>query len=244
MRGPAVAGKECDTAGPPDGGSVITRAVRIPDSFGPESTVPSLSEVGRRARLPLAATARLVKETVRHGLLDRDERRRALIGTRMWELAERASPVKDPREAALRYTGDLHSAVGHFTRLDVLEGDEVLFVERLTVPGPVVSVTKVAGRLPPNASSADPALLAHAPGGLRGRVLRGPLASHTPRTPSGEQELRAGLVEVRRRKFVFCPGHIHPGAALPVVPEGPRRPRVGWAESASGIRVRWSRPWR
>ncbi|MFD6951438.1 IclR family transcriptional regulator [Nocardiopsis sp. TSRI0078] len=207
----------------PDGESVITRAVRILDAFGPESTVLSLSEVSRRARLPLATTARLVKEMARHGLLDRDERRQVLIGTRMWELAERASPVKDLREAALQYMGDLHSVVGHSTQLGVLEGDEALFVERLTAPGSVVNVTRIAGRLPLNASSAGLVLLAHAPDELRERVLRGPLASYTPHTLSEEQVLRAELAEVRRRGFAFCPGHIHSdatGIAVPVRRDG------------------------
>ncbi|PDP87291.1 IclR family transcriptional regulator [Glycomyces fuscus] len=207
----------------PDGESVITRAVRILDAFDPESRALSLSEVSRRARLPLATTARLVKEMARHGLLDRDERRRVLIGTRMWELAERASPVKDLREAALRYMGDLHAVVGQSTQLGVLEGDEVLFVERLTAPGSVVNVTRIAGRLPLHASSAGLVLLAHAPEGLREHVLRGALTGYTPSTLTEEHALRAEMAEVRRRGFAFCPGHIHTdatGIAVPVRQEG------------------------
>ncbi|WP_150253117.1 IclR family transcriptional regulator [Nocardiopsis deserti] len=207
----------------PDGESVITRAVRILDAFGPESTVLTLSEVSRRARLPLATTARLVKEMTRHGLLDRDEQRQVLIGTRMWELAERASPVKDLREAALQYMGDLHSVVGHSNQLGVMEGDEVLFVERLTAPGSVVNVTRIAGRLPLHASSAGLVLLAHAPGQRQERVLEGPLAAYTPHTLVDGRALRAEMAEVRRRGFAFCPGHIHTdatGIAVPVRQDG------------------------
>ncbi|MDE3722917.1 IclR family transcriptional regulator [Nocardiopsis sp. N85] len=207
----------------PDGDSVITRAVRILDAFGPDARVLSLSEIGRRARLPPATTARLVKEMTRHGLLDRDECRRVLIGTRMWELAERASPVKDLRESALQYMGDLHSVVGHSTQLAVLQGDEVLCVERLTAPGAVVNVTEVAGRLPAHASSAGLVLLAHAPDGVRERVLRGPLVPRTPHTLGDDRALRAELAEIRRRGFSFCPGHIRPeatGLAVPVRRDG------------------------
>jgi DNA-binding IclR family transcriptional regulator len=203
----------------PDGESVITRAVRILDAFGPESTVLSLSELGRRARLPLATTARLVKEMTRHGLLDRDEHRQVLIGTRMWELAERASPVRDLRETALPYMGDLHAVVGHSTQLGVLDGGEVLFVERLTAPGSVVNVTRIAGRLPLHASSAGLVLLAHAPDGLRERVLAARPAAYTRHTLAEGQALRTELAGIRRRGFAFCPGHIHPdatGIAVPV----------------------------
>ncbi|RNL84161.1 IclR family transcriptional regulator [Halostreptopolyspora alba] len=202
----------------PAGESVITRAVRILAAFDPDATVLSLSEVSRRAGLPLATTARMVAEMTRHGLLARDDQRRVLIGTRMWELAERASPVKDLREAALQHMGDLHSVVGHSTQLGVLEDDEVLFVERLTTPGSVVNITKIAGRLPPNASSAGLVLLAHAPEGTRERVLRGALASFTPHTITRERDLRVELAEVRHRGFAFCRGHIHPDAAGIAVP--------------------------
>ena len=202
-----------------DGDSVITRAVRILDAFGPGTRTLTLSELGRRARLPLATTSRLVKEMTRHGLLDRDDRRRVLIGTRMWELAERASPVKELRETALQYMGDLCSVVGHSTQLGVLEGTDVLFVERLTAPGAVVNVTEVAGRLPAHASSVGLALLAHAPQDVREHVALGPLDRYTPHTLGDVCALRTVLAEIRRRGFAFCPGHIRPeatGLAVPV----------------------------
>nr|WP_084723029.1 IclR family transcriptional regulator C-terminal domain-containing protein [Streptomonospora alba] len=114
--------------------------------------------------------------------------------------------------------GDLQSVAGHSTQLGVLEEDEVLFVERLTAPGSVVNITKIAGRLPLHASSAGPVLLAHAPSGPRERVLQGPFASYTEHTISDERALRAELAEVRQRGFAFCRGHIHPDAAGVAVP--------------------------
>lgn len=207
----------------PEGESVITRAVRILGAFGPEATVLGLSEVSRRARLPLTTTARLVDEMERHGLLDRDEHRRVRVGTRMWELAERASPVRGLRDTARSHLEDLHAVVGHSVQLGVLEGGEALFVERLLAHASVVSVTKIAGRLPLNASSVGLVLLAHAPRDLREHLLRGGLAAYTPRTLSHERALRSELAEVRRRGFAFCPGHIHPeatGIAVPVRQQG------------------------
>ncbi|MFV2215693.1 IclR family transcriptional regulator [Actinomadura sp. LOL_016] len=205
------------------GGSVLTRVVRILDAFGPDRPVLTVSDISRRAALPIATAARLVDELTRHGLLVRDEKRRVRIGTRMWELAERASPVLGLRQTALQYMGDLHSVVGHSTQLGVLDGGEVLFVERLSAPGSVVNVTKIAGRLPLHASSAGLVLLAHAPEDVRERVLGGPLPPLTGRTIRDERALRAVLADVRTRGFAFCPGHIHPdatGIAVPVRADG------------------------
>ncbi|MFI6515743.1 IclR family transcriptional regulator [Spirillospora sp. NPDC050679] len=197
--------------------------VRILDAFGPDSPVLTVSEISRRAALPPATAARLVKEMAEQGLLARDERRRVRIGTRMWELAERASPVLGLRQAALQYMGDLHAVVGHSTQLGVLEGREVLFVERLTAPDSVVNITRIGGRLPLHASSAGLVLLTYAPAEAQERIVKGPLRLFTPHTIGEERALRAELAEVRRRGFAFCPGHIHPdatGIAVPVRQNG------------------------
>ncbi|WP_254716511.1 IclR family transcriptional regulator [Actinomadura sp. WMMB 499] len=202
---------------------MLTRVVRILDAFGPESQVLTVSQISHRAALPLATTARLIKEMSRHGLLARDERRHVRIGTRMWELAERASPVLGLRETAQPYLRDLQAVVGHSTQLGLMDGDEVLFVERLTKPDSVVNVTRIAGRLPLHASSAGLILLAHAPAEVQERVVRGPLPAPTRHTIGDERVLRAALAEVRRRGFAFCPGHIHPdatGIAVPVRQDG------------------------
>ncbi|MFD0687793.1 IclR family transcriptional regulator [Actinomadura fibrosa] len=207
----------------PSGESLLTRVVRILDAFGPDTPVLTVSEISHRAALPAATTARLVREMTGHGLLARDERRRVRIGTRMWELAERASPVLGLRQAALQYMGDLQAVVGHSTQLGVLDGGEVLFVERLSAPDAVVNITRIAGRLPLHASSAGLVLLAHGSAEVRERIARGPLPALTPHTIADERALRAELAEVRRRGFAFCPGHIHPdatGIAVPVRQNG------------------------
>ncbi|MEV1002493.1 IclR family transcriptional regulator [Nonomuraea sp. NPDC050202] len=200
------------------GESVLTRAVRILEAFNPSEPVLTVSQISRRAALPLATTVRLVDELTRHGLLARDEQRRVRIGNRLWELAQRASPVRRLRETAMQFMGDLHHVVGHSVQLGILDGEEVLFVERLIAPGAVVTVTQIGGRLPLHASSGGLVLLAHAPAELRERVLRRPLQAYTPHTITDGRTLRAALAEVRRNGFAFCPGHIHPDATGISVP--------------------------
>ncbi|GAB2817057.1 IclR family transcriptional regulator [Actinocorallia aurea] len=194
------------------GESLLTRVVRILEAFGPEETVLSVSEIGRRASLPQATAARLVKEMTEHGLLARGVDRRVRIGNRMWELAERASPMSKLRETALQYMGDLQAVVGHSTQLAVLDGREALFVERLSAPDAVVNITQVGGRLPLHASSSGLILLAHAPAALQEAVIAGPLPAFTAQTISDGRRLRAELAEIRHRGFAFCQGHIRPEA--------------------------------
>src|SRR3984957_14448554 len=159
------------SAGPPSGSfgrmarsatgeSVLSRAVRIFEAFTPDERVLSVSQIARRARLHLATASRLIAELEAHGLLDREPDRRVRVGVRMWELALRASPTLGLRDASMPFMEDAHAVLGHHVQLGVLDGDQVLFVERLSAPGAVINYTRIAGRLPLHASSSGLVLLA------------------------------------------------------------------------------------
>ncbi|HEV7472224.1 MAG TPA: IclR family transcriptional regulator [Pseudonocardia sp.] len=203
----------------PSGESVLTRAVRILDAFTPDEPALPVSVIARRSGLPVATASRLIAELVGHGLLAREPDRRIRVGVRLWELGQRASPTLGLREAAMPFLADLHDVVGHHIQLGVLEGDEVLFVERLSAPGAVINYTRIAGRLPLHASSSGLVLLAHSPGELQERVLAAPLARYTANTITDPGRLRGTLAGIRRDGYVLCAGHIHPeatGIAVPV----------------------------
>jgi DNA-binding IclR family transcriptional regulator len=126
------------------GESSLARAVRILDCFTPDEPALPVSEIARRAGLHVATASRLVAELVSHGLLARGPDRAVRIGMRMWELASRASPTLSLREAAMPFLEDLHAVVGHHAQLGIRDGDEVLFVERLTARDAVVNFTRIA----------------------------------------------------------------------------------------------------
>jgi DNA-binding IclR family transcriptional regulator len=201
------------------GESVLTRAVRIFEAFTPDEPVLSVSEIARRAPLHIATASRLIGELVGHGLLARQPDGRVRIGVRFWELAQRASPTLSLREAAMPFLEDLHGVIGHDVQLCVRDGDHALFVERLTGPGAAINFTKVAGRLPLNASSSGLVLLAHGTRELQDRILAAPLPRYTAHTIIEPDRLRVTLADVRRSGFALCAGHIHEdatGVAVPV----------------------------
>ncbi|WP_091509809.1 MULTISPECIES: IclR family transcriptional regulator [Amycolatopsis] len=199
--------------------SVLGRIVRIIEVFGPDTPALGVSELARRADLHVATASRLVERLVGYGWLQRDADRKVRIGVRLWELASRASPTLPLREAAMPYLEDLHAVVRHHTQLAVLDGDEVLFLERLSARHAVINLTRIAGRLPLHASSSGEVLLAHAPAELQERVLSGPLPAYTRFTVTDPKVLRARLADIRRDGYALCPGYIDEratGVAVPV----------------------------
>ncbi|QVI27245.1 IclR family transcriptional regulator [Mycolicibacterium neoaurum] len=201
------------------GESVLERAVRILEVFDSDSVAVSVTDIADRAGLPLSTASRLIDELVDHGLLRRDKQRRVRIGMRLWELASRASPMRSLRDAAMPFLEDLHAVVGHHVQVGVLDGDDVLFIERLSAPGAVINVTRIAGRLPIHASSSGLVLLAHSTVAMQERIAAGRLARLTDQTIGDGKHLRAVLAEIRRIGYSLCPGHIHldaTGIAVPI----------------------------
>jgi DNA-binding IclR family transcriptional regulator len=201
------------------GESSLARAVRILDAFSPDEPALPVTEIARRAGLHVATASRLVAELVSHGLLTRGPDRSVRIGMRMWELAARASPTLSLRDAAMPFLEDLHAVVGHHAQLGVRDGEDVLFVERLSARDAVVNFSRVAGRLPLHVTSSGLVLLAYGDAELQERVLSRPLRRYTDRTIGTADELRAAMAEVRRQGYALLPGHVHDeatGIAVPV----------------------------
>ena len=201
------------------GESSLARAVRILESFTPDAPQLTVTEVARRSGLHVATASRIVGHLVGHGLLSRGPDRELRVGIRLWELASRAAPTRSLRDAAMPYLEDLHAVVGHHAQLAVLDGEDVIFLERLSARDAVVNYSRIAGRLPLHISSSGVVLLAYAPADVQERVLARPLESRTPATITDPDRLRTTLEQVRRQGYALLPGHVHPdatGIAVPV----------------------------
>jgi len=198
---------------------VVSRVVRLLDAFAPGDTALGVSEIARRSGLHVATASRLVAELVQQGLLVRLDDRRVRPGVRLWELASRASPTLGLREAAMPSLQDLHGVVGHHVQLAVLDGHEVLHLERLSAAGAVVNLSRIAGRLPLHLSSSGLVLLAAAPEEVRAHVQAAELPGLTPASITTAARLRAEVARVRAQGYALCVGHVHPeatGIAVPV----------------------------
>lgn len=210
-------------ANSPSGESIIDRVMRVLEAF--DDRTPSLtpSELSRRASLPSSTTYRLVDEMVAAGLLERFGRD-VRIGMRLWELTERSSRALTLREAARPYMDDIRKLLQHHAVLGVLQGHEVLYIERLPARSSAVNIAKIAARLPAHACSAGLILLAHSEPEAQERFLSSRLKPYTANTVTDPAELRKILAQVRRQGYASMAGLIveqSSGVSVPVGgPEG------------------------
>ncbi len=168
------------------------------EAFTPDSPALTLSEIARRAALPLTTTHRLVAELCASGALERVGDGTYRVGLRLWEIASLAPRGVPLREAALPFLEDLYEVTHENVQLGVREGREVVYIERIAGRRAVGVLTRVGGRFPLHASGIGMVLLANAPAAVQVEVLSTPLQRFTDHTITDPDRLRGVLAQIRR----------------------------------------------
>lgn len=152
------------------GESALSRGVRILGTFDSSTRDLGISEMARRAAMPVSSAQRVVASLCDLDLLERVESNRFRIGVRLWELAAKSPGAVGLRELALPSLQALQASVGQHTQFGILQGTDVLYLERLSSPTAVVNITKVGGRLPFHLTSSGLVLAAFSVGATRERL--------------------------------------------------------------------------
>lgn len=153
--------------------TVLGRALAVVDAVARARAPVRLCEISASTGLPPATTHRLVAQLTGQGLLARSADRYR-IGRRLFELGARAQEERTLRECALPYLEDLLAVTQSVVHLAVLDGTEVLYVERLAGHDPPPSPSRVGGRNPAHCTGVGKAILAFSDEGIvRTAIERG-----------------------------------------------------------------------
>ena len=189
------------------GATVTARVLAILAAFSADRPELTLTEVSRRAGLPLTTTHRIVGELAAWGALERVGGRYR-IGLRLWEVGALAPRGLGLRESAMPFLEDLYEVTRQNVQLAVLDGTDVVYLERISSRRAVNVISRVGGRLPLHATAVGLVLLAHADPALQEEVLAGPLRRFTAKTRCDPSEVRRALAEVRRSGVAVTDGQI------------------------------------
>lgn len=182
---------------------MVDRVLDVLGSFTPDRPALSLSDLSRRAGLPLSTAHRIVGELARRGALERQEDGRYRVGLWLWEVASLSPRGMPLRESAMPFLEDLYEATHENVQLAVLDVPDVVYVERISGRNAVNVVSRVGGRLAANATGVGLVLLANAPADVQEEFLARPLRRYTDKTIDSPERLRWVLADVRRDGFVI-----------------------------------------
>ncbi|MFI2374802.1 IclR family transcriptional regulator [Streptomyces sp. NPDC018964] len=198
--------------------SAPDRLLSVLAAFDHAHPALTLTDISRRAGLPLTTAHRLVGELARWGALERDASGAYHVGLRLWEVAALAPRGLALRQVALPYLEDLYEATHENVQLAVRDGREVVYTEWLSGRSAVGVRIRVGARWPLHATGVGLVLLAHSGSGFQEEYCAGPLAAFTPYTITEPEVLRRVLAEVRRSGVAVSDRQVTPDALSVAAP--------------------------
>ena len=185
--------------------SSVCKALSIFEALATsERGVLGVSDLARVIDIPKSTTHRLLKTLEFHGFIDRSGTKYRL-GSRFFELSfsARWSVFGELREIALPVLEDLFERVQETVHLAVLEGEDVLYLEKITGSGGSRVPSRVGGRMPVTCTGLGKAITAFSPPKVIARTLSKPLDRVTPYSITYPRMLRDQLVKAREEGVAF-----------------------------------------
>jgi IclR family acetate operon transcriptional repressor len=162
----------------------------------------ALIEIANATSLHKSTAHRIVGVLVREELLIRDEEtERYRLGVAALELGGAYLDRLTPRREAMPFLEKLMVQTNETVHLGILEGHEVVYVEKIEAPANVIVHTRIGHREQVHCNALGKAILAYLPErDLTAIVARG-LPARTRNTITDPVKLRAALGQVRKRGY-------------------------------------------
>lgn len=182
--------------------SVLGKARLILEAFEMDETDLSLSELSRRTGISKATVHRLSQELVDWGMLERSGCKYRL-GMRAFELGARVPRFRLLRDSVRPFMENLHFETKEAVHLAVLDGLNVLYLEKITGIRPTARPSQIAGRMPLHSTATGKVLLAWGPRSLLEDTIEQGLERVTPFTVSAPGLLANQLGRVRAAGYAL-----------------------------------------
>ncbi|MER7272875.1 IclR family transcriptional regulator [Dactylosporangium sp. NPDC000244] len=176
----------------------LDRAAAILGAFDAAHRELTLAALVARCGLPRSTTHRTAEKMIRLGWLDKPAERYR-IGNRLFEVAGLAPIRLELREAVLPFLQDLHHATKITVQLGVLDGAQILVVEKISGHRALPMLSQVGGVIPAYCSALGRAILAYSQPEVIDAVLGQPMPARTPRTLTNPVAIMRELTAVPER---------------------------------------------
>ena len=183
-----------------DGLTSVAAALDVLECFAANGEL-GVSDIARKLGIAKSTAHRLLTALCRKGIAEQNpETGHYRLGLHLFELGQLAQARSILRHVALPTLTQLAESTGHTVNLAVVDGPDVVFLERLATHDDVHFLGHAGRRFPSHCTSSGKAIAAYNPEAAQARRDAGfpPRVSHTVRT---QNDWDRQLVEVRRRGF-------------------------------------------
>ena len=216
--------------------STTLRAFALLELIAGADEPPTLEELTRASGLPKPSVYRILQLLIRGELVEREvAAKRYLVGRRVGALSlavQMHSPLRRERHAIMSRLVDEIGETCNFTMLD---GNEVVYVDRVETPAVVRLHMRIGSRVPLHCTASGKLFLAHLPEKDADRLIRaGPLKRYTERTITNPEALVRELARIRASGIGTDSGEFLEGSVCLAVPVADPRGRVCAAVAVHG----------
>jgi IclR family transcriptional regulator, KDG regulon repressor len=208
--------------------SSLSKALTLLDAFSAEKPELTLSELARGCGTHKSSAFRLLSTLEAHGFVEKNAATHGYrLGWKLMELAGRLLARYELRELAAPFMEELARRTGEIVHLSVLDGAQIVYLDKRGRSQPLTVSTTVGGRSPAHASAMGKALLAGLPEKQVALVLGARrLERFTPTTITDRRRLGRELEAIRRRGYALDNEEAFPGIRCVAAPLRDRSGRV------------------
>jgi IclR family pca regulon transcriptional regulator len=216
--------------------STLLRGLNLLALFSQKTPSLSLTEIAAALDLNKTTAFRMVNTLTEAGYLLRDpDTKRYRPGIRVLQLGFAALANLELRQVARPFLERLSQTVGETVSLSVLDGMEVIYIDRVRNRQIVGVVLGLGSRLPAHCASMGKAMLAHLPPAeLEQRLAQTTLSPCTPHSLVDQEALLAELEKVRRQGFAVNDQELEVGLRAVAAPVWDRTLQVVGAVNITG----------
>jgi len=220
----------------------LRKAIRVLECFSLQEPRLSLSEIARRAKLPLSTAHRILATLREAGVVEQEgERDLYRLGLKLLELGSMVLANMEVHREALPIIEGLARESGETVHLGVFDGFGVVSIEKMDSPHGLASQITVGRSAPAYCTAVGKALLAFQPEAVLEHICQQGLTGYTRRTLTDPARLRKELEKVRTGGYAVDDEEHHSGVRCVAAPIRNHSGNVVASLSISGPAVRISK---
>jgi DNA-binding IclR family transcriptional regulator len=196
----------------------VRNALHLLEQFSYTEPVLGVSELARRLGLAKSTVHRMLTTLLDEGFVRKTGDGRYRLGFRLYELGQLVVSSLELREVAHPTLERLRNDTGETVHLAVLEGADVVYLERFESPSTLRLFGRLGRRMPAHSTSSGKCLLAYSPPDVIDAVVAAGLPRLAPRTITSRAMLVRVLRQVRRDGYASSIDESEPGATSVAAP--------------------------
>lgn len=198
---------------PPGQLNTVTNTLRLLQQFSFDEPILGVSELARRLGTGKSTVHRMLTTLLAEGFVAKTHDDRYRLGFRLYELGQLVVHTTELREVAHPILERLRNESAETAHLAVLDGTEVVYLERFESQATLRLFGRLGRRMPAHATSSGKAILAHSPPEVVDQLIAGGLRRLGPRTLTSRGVFQQALDDVRRLGYAVSFEESEPGVA-------------------------------